>query len=998
MPPESFSVSVLRPFDLLHLTFHFQNLRLNTDDPKVPMLERVESRLPALIIVRFPPQHVQEEAFFEVEPAFPGEDAPPNNPDPAVQEIPRHPPVRALMAGSSRLVFQLPDDVDALPYSLTSLLDWSGYELVVNARALPPEYDDEALAAAKVPVDAPSADETAIEIPYHLFLSPNRFARWIHSLKPVVRNGRSELWHTRLATFLEEDGIVTESPDENRTVRAIWATDYDTNPNPNLNDTDGFRTSVNPSDRAMLVRESSDFTIVEEQVDDDTAIFYEPEAIPVNRFMLTSQGAWMDVQGAWEIDPALMDNANMDIEAWRHITTQGRDQYVRVVYAGYLYPFGHRASLIKITERKIQSFTDDAPSTDQFSAYLRQRLYIVVREPVKTYPIAQFVHRGREQPLRFQIRVHTLVTPNLDAPTTISTTGAFWVRVGNQDYPFQFSGRDVDGRSVPFSGAVIFVRASEVSEALSTVRDAYRDSGDRRICPVPRQEIAYAPKNPDKDGDSVLTTESLIFDTQKEIEDGFEIFDITPVLHQAEVRVPAIEQLVGSQKAVAIKLFEGYLQNGLELGNNQATLFAELLDVAGLTIPTDKAGGLSTPNIDVTGLSQHLGPVASSLNDLANGNFDPLSFFDRADAQLLGGVKLSDIITNVFTDEQFPKLLPKPEPPPPDKPEKLVTKLDWKPTVKSAGVFVADNSTTFEIMARLEQKLTGAGDTSFEINGKLTNFKINFLQVIEISFNTLEFLSGTGKKVDVNADIVPIDDGGILFLGPLAFLNELRKYIPSDGFIDPPFLDISPTGVSVGFTQALPPLAVGVFSLQNVNLGAVLNLPFTGQPARFRFNFSERHCPFIVTVGIFGGGGFFALALGLDGIETIEASLEFGGNVSLNLGVASGGVYVMAGIYFKYQAVDQVQLSGYFRAGGSLSVLGLITVSLEFYLELSYIEKNGNAKVWGRASLTVKVEVLFFSKSVSLTVERTFSGSSGDPTFSQMLTPGDWRAYVRAFA
>ncbi|KAA3661089.1 MAG: hypothetical protein DWQ04_17470 [Chloroflexi bacterium] len=996
MPPESFSVSVLRPFDLLHLTFHFQNLRLNTDDPNVPMLERVESLRPALIIVQFPPQHVQEEAFFEVEPAFPGEEEPPNNPDPAVQEIPRHPPVRALMAGSSRLVFRLPDDVTALPYSLTGLLDWSGYELAVNPRALPPEFDDDALAAAQIPVNAPGVDESAIEIPYHLFLSPNRFARWIHSLKPVVRNGRSELWHTRLATFLEEEGIVTESPTDNRTVRAIWATDYDTNPNPNLNDTDGFRTSINPSDRAMLVRESSDFTIVEEQIDDETTIFYEPAAIPVNKLMLTSQGAWMDVQGAWEIDPSLMETANMDIEAWRHITTQGRDQYVCVMYAGFLYPFGHRASLIKITERKIQPRNEN---DSYYSAYLRQRLYLVVREPVKSYPTAQFAHQGREQPLRSQIRVHTLVTPNLDMPTNIAKKDSlFWVRVGGDDYPFQFSGRDVDGRSISFSGAVIFVRASEVSEAFTVARAAYSNSGDRRICPVPRQEIAYAPKNTDKDGDSVLVTESLTFHTQNSSQPGFEIFDFTPILHRANVHIPAIEQFVGSQKAVAIQLFEGYLQNGLDLANNQATLFAELVDVAGLTIPTDKAGGLSTPNIDVTGLSQHLGPVASSLNDLANGSFDPLSFFGRADAQLLGGLSLSDIITNIFTDDQFPKLLPKLEPPPPAKPEKLVTKLDWKPTVKSAGVFVADDSTTFEIMARLEQKLTGAGDTSFEINGKLTNFKINFLQVIEISFNTLEFLSGTGKKVDVNADIVPIDDGGILFLGPLAFLNELRKYIPSDGFIDPPFLDISPTGVSVGFTQALPPLAVGVFSLQNVNLGAVLNLPFTGEPARFRFNFSERHCPFIVTVGIFGGGGFFALALGLDGIETIEASLEFGGNVSLNLGVASGGVYVMAGIYFKYQAVDQVQLSGYFRAGGSLSVLGLITVSLEFYLELSYIEKNGNAKVWGRASLTVKVEVLFFSKSVSITVERTFSGSAGDPTFSQMLTPGDWRAYARAFA
>ena len=65
-----------------------------------------------------------------------------------------------------------------------------------------------------------------------------------------------------------------------------------------------------------------------------------------------------------------------------------------------------------------------------------------------------------------------------------------------------------------------------------------------------------------------------------------------------------------------------------------------------------------------------------------------------------------------------------------------------------------------------------------------------------------------------------------------------------------------------------------------------------------RFALSERHKPFLVTVSLFGGGGFFALALNASGIEQIEAAIEFGGNISLNLGVASGGVYVMAGVYF----------------------------------------------------------------------------------------------------
>lgn len=1013
MPAESFSVSVLRPFDLLHLTFHFQNLQLDVDDPKNPLLIRGDPDEPALIIVRFPPQHVQEEAFFEAEPQpIPSDPDPIAPADPPTEEIPPHPPVRALISGPSRLVFRLPDDVTSLPYTLAGLLDWQEYELVVNSRALPPTFSRADFRAASTDPQAPTARETALEIPYRLFLSPNKFARWIHSLEPVTRNGRSELWHTRLATLLDDDTI-SEGPAGNRTVRAIWTPGYgDKSTDPSVNDTDGFRASLTPLDRTMLVRESSDFTLAEE-IDDETLGGYIPAAIPVNRLMLTSQGAWMDVQGAWDIEDEMMIAENMDITAWRHITTQGRDQYVRVVYAGYLYPFGHRASLIKVTERKFQSFTGGAPSDDHFAAYLRQRLYIVVREPVKQYAAAQFVHGGREQPLYHQIRIHTRVTPNLDLPQPINgNSGIFWVRIGGQDFQFDLSGRDVDGRSIPFSGALIFIRASQISPAnVSAMRSEYRSNNDRRRCLVPGVKLAYAPRNSDKPGDAALLTEGLIFDTQETTQPGFELFDFTPILDNANVRVPAIEQLIGSQTTQKIRLFQGYIENGLALAGNKATVFAELLDEAGLPapaglgIPTDKAGGLSTPNLDMTGLSQHLGPVASNLNDLAAGNFDPAAFFNRLDARLLGGITLKDIVQAVLPDaletdfdSQFPKLVTKPEPPPPDLPEKLITTLDWHPAVQSFSVFVADNTTDFNIQARIEQKLNGNNGSSFDISGALTNFRINFLDVIEIRFKSLSFSAAENKKLDISADIVPIDEGGIKFLGPLEFLNELRRFIPADGFIDPPFLDVTPSGAAVGFTQALPPLAVGVFSLQNVNLGAVLNIPFTGAPVRFRFNFSERHSPFIVTVGIFGGGGFFALALGLDGIETIEAALEFGGNVSLNLGVASGGVYVMAGVYFKYQDEDQVQLSGYFRAGGSLSVLGLITVSLEFYLELSYLKAPGGAKVWGRATLTVKVEVLFFSASVKLTVERTFSGTSGDPTFAQMLTPGDWRAYAAAFA
>jgi hypothetical protein len=88
-------------------------------------------------------------------------------------------------------------------------------------------------------------------------------------------------------------------------------------------------------------------------------------------------------------------------------------------------------------------------------------------------------------------------------------------------------------------------------------------------------------------------------------------------------------------------------------------------------------------------------------------------------------------------------------------------------------------------------------------------------------------------------------------------------------------------------------------------------------------------------------------------------------------------------------------LAGYLRMGGELSVLGLISVSLEFVLSFAY--EDGKAA--GRATLTVKVEVLFFSTSVEISVEKRFGGSSGDPRFFEVFeTPAVWHQYAAAFA
>jgi hypothetical protein len=123
----------------------------------------------------------------------------------------------------------------------------------------------------------------------------------------------------------------------------------------------------------------------------------------------------------------------------------------------------------------------------------------------------------------------------------------------------------------------------------------------------------------------------------------------------------------------------------------------------------------------------------------------------------------------------------------------------------------------------------------------------------------------------------------------------------------------------------------------------------------------------------------------------------------------------MAGVYFRMEA-DAASLTGYFRLEGHVDVLGLITASLELYLELRYEFETGKAA--GRATLTIEISVFVFSGSVTITCERKFAGSNGDPTFRQLLGTGSdprlaladelaaidddtaypWRTYCEAFA
>ena len=73
------------------------------------------------------------------------------------------------------------------------------------------------------------------------------------------------------------------------------------------------------------------------------------------------------------------------------------------------------------------------------------------------------------------------------------------------------------------------------------------------------------------------------------------------------------------------------------------------------------------------------------------------------------------------------------------------------------------------------------------------------------------------------------------------------------------------------------------------------------------------------------------------------------------------------------------EFCGYVRAGGQLSIIGVISVSLEIYVKLCYQPATSTTptRLYGSALLRVEIHLLFFSKRLEKEVEYTFAGGGG---------------------
>jgi hypothetical protein len=948
------SLEIVRSDDLLVLTFDFYNVVLTPASGAVPARLGRRGSGDVFMVVRFPPQSFGEQAFLD---------------DSAEPKLHFPAPVESRIAGESQIVLAVSDAQLPLDLTLEALL--KAFEqsepLVQRTTRVPPPVPSVGQAGD---FNGPRGQFTAIEAPFRLVLSHGAGARWDHAVAAAKSGERTELWHTRLSAGAG--------------ARAVWSPDIGPPaPPPTAKGPFPFLMSLSPSDRHSIVQATSNTSLTGNK------------PVAVDRFMLSSQGAWLNVFGKWQI-------SGLDLIEWKHILTGGRDQYARVVKEGRLFPFGHRAMLVTITERKLAIATA-GKLEGKPAAYLLQRSFVVVRQPAK-----DFTYHGI--PFR-RVTIKTLTTPDLkpaadtafNVPSGFTPEDSFWPIPLNtsEAYRFHLVATDWEGREIDLHMPLAFigkVLADTKTAEMATIVAAYNllaDNDEHRLVAIGGQKIAYAPFA--KPGDTTFDTAEMIFGASDAT--GSPLF--LPAMAKASVNVPAVEQITGKPAHSTIELVKEFVEASGDTIGNMGEMFARLSGIPPkVEFSTEKTGGLVAPNFDIGGLSRAYGPVGDAAT-FAGGKFDPGAVF--AGVKLLGCIELGQIIrpllnlTPALARQKVPGL------------QSLRTTKDglgdvietryaWEvPKEQLADNipgFAVGNDARFTITTTIDAPL-GEKAPQFSIVGSLKDFTLTLLpkelvpdaELVGLKFNSITFKAESNRKPDFSLIF-----GGFEFKGMLSFVNKLRDFIPLDGFNDPR------PGVNVGFTQGIPTIGIGIFTLQNISFGAGFYLPLIGGSPNLRLAFCERHQPFTLTVSLFGGGGFFAMEINLERVQLVEAALEFGAAIALNLGVASGSACVMGGVYYQTSG-GAFAFSAYFRAAGALSVLGIITVSVELYIALNYSSKGIEphpGHLWGEASVTVKVKIAFFSKSVSIAIERVFAGS--DPTFQDTLALSDWSEYCAAFA
>ena len=848
------------------------------------------------------------------------------------------------LAFPSVLVFEVGAKTK-IPYTIAGMLSWG---------ALKPLWS------------TASGDITSVlEAPYRLLVQPNPLAKWQHESEPKTRTTETsgpatELWHTRL-TGRDPNGFLDPRGYVGKKLRAV--ADYKT----------PLATSLDSFDRDQIVKQSKDSDGPHAPVD-------------VTHLMLSSRGALLELHGAWD-SPA-------SLASWDHRAAWGRDNYVKVAYRGYLAPYGHKALVIEEVVRRFESDGSVA------AAHLERTQTLVIVEPdVDTSVFSDRYLGGVERGCRFPFKKVTCTakaSPPVFPLGTLKKNGGRPYTDPNLSQPLvlPFVGTDWEGRQSAFTSQVAFVPIAN-----GTV-DVTKLSFDVDLL---GQQVAISPEPDDRPGCMTLPLHAMTITSKYLLASALGDLGrapFRPISKTFTATVPAVQVLSGGSP-----IQHGYHPAYLDDAKNKGGVVAAPTGEPGLSIDGQLTGGLAQLPSAYQGLSTKAGAVIGNakdaIDDLAKGATDPAKVFDAV--KLLGCISLSDIITKVGagaddlaqTLDNIPNALTELANGRQTLTLRMQPKLQRMPKSGDGPiVFIPGSLVLTSIMA------TGGGQPAeATLDVRLSDAKLQLADMVVLPIKELRVTSGSGTPFDLSLTL-----GTVQFLGPLAFVQDLCVLISpflgggsskaltggpavarsaaGASEIPVPDVDVTSEGIVVTEAVSLPNVALGAFSLTGLGFGLELVLGFTGD-LTVRVNFATHEDPFQITYLAVGGGGYVALELFQGEVRQLEISLQVCGALGFDLVVAAGALEIAAGFILILPLGDDLTVKAFLRATGSLDVLGLINISVVFELVLAYHDGSPST-LTGSATLELKVEVLFFSKTVSATMSKTIAGgNSGTPVASK---------------
>lgn len=816
-------------------------------------------------------------------------------------------------------------------------------------------------------VGAPPDDVSVLELPMGLLLSPATGTRMRGTSSTRTFGDVTEVWTARL-----EPAVAAGAAD----LTAVQ----------NLHASDPVSRRPDATDRANLV---SNMAIA-------------PLTAP--RLWLSSSGAMGRLVGTWDSAPSLTK--------YRHTVQTGRDVEVEVYDTGYLFPFGHRASIVTIAEREFSAAANTV-------APMRTRTFLMIDEPRVESTRTGTSFSGHLLPF-------TAVRATVDENDEISTVavddgtvipGAFTINRTASGAPLrvQYRGTDHDGDPITFELPATFISQGEAfkvgaNDPVARLRTWYNATAQktRREAEMKGQMIAYAPPlngigTTSKQSFTVEFTVAAPLGGTTELDmEG----DLSPAAFPTMAKARVSDPGVGGRARFNVTYPDRYRDHG-----NTATNFDKVYLQLGTTQVSSIGGdtpvrGVANLELKTEVFNQTSG--AGLARDNANETWDPTEALGTA-SEIIGGISLQDVL-DVFSG---------PNPVPGVDIPGLTTTVDgntittvysFSPALKeneSVGFFTTADSRA-EIAITNVVSIDGSTDPEQSVEACLYDFTLSFLPgaanpIVDVHFVKACALLSTSSGLDVTSEV---DE--VTLHGALGYMADL---FGGAGFREPS-IDVSDAGIELGVGLKLPNVSIGVLTVKGIVIDFGLFIPLQPLPGWLQIDLGTKPEPLVLSVMSFGGTFYAGILVHygphrVPGTDVIKVGISiYWEIIKIDMIIAKATVTLRVAADFELVGEDVV-FTGRVSIEGLISFGGFIDVSLTAQLSLTYRSASETLALKGTLFWDVDTPLGGPDGKVQLgstTIEIGNGSSSrrtragGDPSFGALYSADTWSEYCAAFA